>query len=47
MKQNKKQYASPSVETMECNVEKGYACSGCGGDLESLTQGIEVGNMFN
>lgn len=48
MKQTKKQYESPNVETMNCNVEKGFSCSGyCDDQLEGLTVGNEVNNLFN
>lgn len=48
MKQNKKKYESPIVETMNCNVEKGFSCSNyCDDQLESLTIGNEVNNLFN
>ena len=41
MKNMKHEYVSPSVETMDCKVERGFQCSGTGCDgamLENITE---------
>ncbi|MCQ2296154.1 MAG: hypothetical protein MJZ45_01985 [Bacteroidales bacterium] len=48
MKNKKHVYVSPSVETMDCKVERGFQCSGCdGGMLEGLTDGGSANNLFD
>ncbi len=50
MKNMKHEYVSPSVETMDCKVERGFQCSGTGCDggmLEGLTDGGSANNLFD
>lgn len=48
MKQNKKKYVSPSMETMNCKIEQGYQCSGCNGStLEGLIEGGNANDLLN
>lgn len=48
MKSNEKKYVSPSVETMNCKVERGFQCSGCDGSiLEDPIEGGSANNLFN
>ena len=48
MKNMKHEYVSPSVETMDCKVERGFQCSGCDGSmLEDLTDGGSANYLFD
>lgn len=51
MKQNRKQYVVPMLETMNCKVEHGFECSSadtyCDGQLEGLTESeTDESNLF-